>query len=45
MSKRHQQIEPTIKEVFEDNFFSEIKKLNLLIEKYPYVSMVTPYLP
>ena len=40
MSKRQQQIEPIIKEVFDDNFIPEIKKLNLLIEKYPYISMV-----
>jgi hypothetical protein len=41
MSKRQQQIEPQIKEVYDDNFLAEMKKINTLIEKYPLVSMVS----
>lgn len=40
MSKRLQQSEPIIKEVYDDNFLTEMKKINYLIEKYPFVSMV-----
>ena len=40
MSNMQQTREPTIKEVYDDNFLSEIKKINNLIDQFPYVSMV-----
>ena len=40
MSKKQVISEPAIKEVYDDNFLQEIKKINNLIDKYPYVSMV-----
>ena len=43
MSKRQLKSEPIIKEVFDDNFLIEMKKINSLIEKYPFVSMVTSF--
>ena len=40
MSKRQLIREPIIQEVYDDNFLIEMKKINKIIEKFPYVSMV-----